>query len=575
MHITKTKKSILNALPAPVIIVNSRFRARFMNKSSHDLLGQDPDTHEIKEQYHRLLEEKGKKETRKTKNAAFNTGVLKKAFPLPLPGNGKTMVQALYVPFDDNAIMIMLRNIDKEMRLIDEFLYLRREVDAKNFLLESKRKYLDEFKNKLSLLMDNLPEGMAMIDKYFNLRECNTALINILPNPNAGKCYELFGYSSVCENCPAVNSEATQEYSLVGHNLGPKYFTETFVELPSPKGALLLFKDSTRQVVLIEQIRRQKETIQQQKDVFSGLVDLMQSMQKMEDTEEISEQFLKILSGRMGTQFAVLLLENQKRRDIWFKSARGVEKSVLEKIAKSYLELDRRSRDQVVLPENALPRANKEIVQTPILGYEKKQLGLLVLVADMDDEKRQILQLYTEPFGAYLDNRLLYLRLEELANTDGLTGVFNRAYMESVFSEEEKKHEKYNIPFSIIMADVNGLKRANDLYGHDAGDALIKETAGALLQICRDTDIVARIGGDEFCIIMPGKTQGNALPLMERIKRHCAEKKVRLSGGNYMPVSISLGASGSDRVPTDQMLKEADRAMYLDKQKYYRGHGKE
>ncbi len=152
-------------------------------------------------------------------------------------------------------------------------------------------------------------------------------------------------------------------------------------------------------------------------------------------------------------------------------------------------------------------------------------------------------------------------RHEELlrytATHDPLTGLFNRAYFEA---ERDRLIRGRTTPVSVLMADLDGLKLVNDQHGHQAGDSVLRQAAQLLLAACRASDVVARIGGDEFYILLPGVDAPGVASVMERIRRLMAAPQ----GGRA--VALSLGcATCDDPSLLDQALDQADRNMYADK----------
>lgn len=151
-------------------------------------------------------------------------------------------------------------------------------------------------------------------------------------------------------------------------------------------------------------------------------------------------------------------------------------------------------------------------------------------------------------------------RLKYQSTHDAATDLYNRAYFDA---ELEKLIQGSRFPVSVIVADLDGLKRINDSQGHEAGDRLIKGAAEILQMAFRGGDIVARTGGDEFVMLLPDMDRKGALASIERI-RGCQQA---YNSGNEGPlVSISLGtATAANGVEIPLALKEADERMYADK----------
>ena len=151
--------------------------------------------------------------------------------------------------------------------------------------------------------------------------------------------------------------------------------------------------------------------------------------------------------------------------------------------------------------------------------------------------------------------------LKYLSSHDVMTGLYNRNF----FEEEMDRYEKgRQYPISVIEVDIDGLKRINDQFGHSSGDDYIKRVAEILKETFRADDIIARIGGDEFAILLPNVDKSIANQLVNRVKKNLIKQNAILQG---FPLRFSLGVASAE---TDDILsavlKRADREMYSNKQ---------
>jgi diguanylate cyclase (GGDEF)-like protein/PAS domain S-box-containing protein len=147
-------------------------------------------------------------------------------------------------------------------------------------------------------------------------------------------------------------------------------------------------------------------------------------------------------------------------------------------------------------------------------------------------------------------------RINYMTYHDNLTGLYNRTF----FEEELKRLDREeNFPLAIIFGDLNGLKLTNDVFGHTAGDELLKKSAEALKKACRKDDVIARVGGDEFTIILPRTTPEIAEKICGRIREEFSKVRV-----NAIKASIAVGYAVKDAPgePAEETVKDAEEAMY-------------
>jgi diguanylate cyclase (GGDEF)-like protein/PAS domain S-box-containing protein len=151
-------------------------------------------------------------------------------------------------------------------------------------------------------------------------------------------------------------------------------------------------------------------------------------------------------------------------------------------------------------------------------------------------------------------------RLKYLSTHDILTGLFNRAYFEAELDRHEKNRSG---PLSLMVIDIDGLKAVNDQFGHSAGDELLRRTAAVFRTVFRVEDVVARIGGDEFAVILPWTNAEQAQVVLQRIRSELARQNL---DALISPLHLSLGvATASDQIDLRRTFKQADESMYKEK----------
>lgn len=166
----------------------------------------------------------------------------------------------------------------------------------------------------------------------------------------------------------------------------------------------------------------------------------------------------------------------------------------------------------------------------------------------------------------------LYARIAGLANTDYLTGLFNRRSFNDQSGYLQQQARRRALPASVLMIDIDNFKRYNDAFGHPAGDRCLRAVADVLrAAVPRAADTVARFGGEEFVVLLSGAPETAGVRVGERIRRAVEEAQLPQAPGTGKPfVTVSIGVAGSDNLgDTDvpQLLSDADRALYRAKKR--------
>ena len=153
--------------------------------------------------------------------------------------------------------------------------------------------------------------------------------------------------------------------------------------------------------------------------------------------------------------------------------------------------------------------------------------------------------------------------LVKLATRDSLTGLANRGYFTEQANIELQRAERYNDPVSVVMVDIDHFKKVNDTYGHDVGDLALRHVSDTLLRSVRKIDIVGRLGGEEFALILPRAALQPATEMCERMRQAVSGKQVPHPSTPFkVTASMGVASRSADREDLDQLLKYADNALY-------------
>jgi diguanylate cyclase (GGDEF)-like protein len=196
------------------------------------------------------------------------------------------------------------------------------------------------------------------------------------------------------------------------------------------------------------------------------------------------------------------------------------------------------------------------------LKIDNEPIGYLVLngTKDKDKDKCHIL---VQQFLLGLKRAYLYQKIQELAITDSLTGVFARRYSLERLNEELERSKKFKYNFSFLMIDIDHFKEFNDQYGHLVGDAILREVSKVIKDNVRQIDLVGRYGGEEFLAILPEADKEQAKFAAERIRQAVASQQIKVYDEN-LKVTISIGISTfpQDSQGALTLIEKADLALY-------------
>ncbi len=214
---------------------------------------------------------------------------------------------------------------------------------------------------------------------------------------------------------------------------------------------------------------------------------------------------------------------------------------------------DKRLDQRVAEADRAAEQALMELLTRKEAQWERERLATL-------EEKNAALA------AALVDQERLRQELERMSSTDPLTGLANRRELDRYLGLAVPQARRSWRPLSVLILDVDHFKQVNDRYGHAAGDAVLVELAGRLSTRMRSTDLVARWGGEEFCIILPDTELGGACTVAE-VLRGLVEATPFSAANERLAVTISIGVASLEPARCDprSLLKAADEALYAAK----------
>ena len=223
--------------------------------------------------------------------------------------------------------------------------------------------------------------------------------------------------------------------------------------------------------------------------------------------------------------------------------------------------------------QNAPKEWHGAIIGLP-LKYGGKVLGVMNISwptpRQFDQQELHAMELLADQAAIAVENARLHTIVQNEALTDPLTGLPNRRALDLRLAEEIRRSARYGHNFSVLMVDLDDFKRINDTHGHMVGDAALRAIAHCLHRSVRDTDFMARIGGDEFVFILPETKTGDEGLIAQKLREAAKACQLSLSGENSENVTLSIGAAlfPQDSTEPAGLIAKADQALYEEKKKH-------
>jgi diguanylate cyclase (GGDEF)-like protein len=232
-----------------------------------------------------------------------------------------------------------------------------------------------------------------------------------------------------------------------------------------------------------------------------------------------------------------------------------------EEFVSADLRQDTRMQDPFVGAVMAFPLSCRGRRVGAIIGLDRQPSARVPRLAPSTLRQVRVL---LEPAAVALDNAIILKRAEALSVTDDLTHLYNSRYLNLVLRRETKRASRNGRPLSLLFIDLDGFKSVNDTHGHLFGSRALVEAAAVIRGSARETDVVARFGGDEFALVLPDTGGEGAFAVGERIRERVAAHKF-LAGDSldiHLTVSVGVATLPDVAASADELMQAADKAMY-------------
>lgn len=328
---------------------------------------------------------------------------------------------------------------------------------------------------------------------------------------------------------------------------------------------------------------RELESLRTLKDNMQEIFEAATLLEAGEDPMLVARSACEVMTERLGFDRAALFLFCPRMSDLECYGSSNFEhlndgihleiSSRRSLIAESFLEAS--VRWLPIVPNDPTGVADIEGakwfhgVVLPLLN-EGRAVGVLygdhrVNHVQVTPSRLVNLQLFANTVAGRVENAQLLRQVAKLADQDGLTQLSNRRAFDTMLRREVARAQRTHTPLSLLMIDVDKFKELNDGHGHLAGDEVLIATAQVLLRCVRETDFVARYGGDEFIVLMPNSDSATAQRVMNRIVEAVAEAGAQLNRDRWH-YHLSIGMRSTAPEETELLLQRADAALYEQKE---------
>lgn len=335
------------------------------------------------------------------------------------------------------------------------------------------------------------------------------------------------------------------------------------------------------QAQLEERVRQATQALERRVEELLALNDIASVITSTIDLKEMLSLIVQRVNRVIGGEATSLLLDRE-RGDLVFHVVSGGEGDEVRpfqlKLGEGIAGWVAQKGKPLLVPDvsqcphhyrgvdQATGFVTRSVLCAPLIVKEEV-IGVIEVINKVEGEfTENDLRLLTSAAllsAEAIENARLFQRAQDLAITDGLTGLYNHRHFHQLLEAEMKRAKRYRRFVALVMLDLDRFKEVNDAYGHQTGDRVLESLAEILRHQARDTDHVARYGGEEFAIILPEASEKEAAAMAERI-RQAVENHEFTVNPHRIKLTVSLGVASSfaEEETKDDLIRKADHALY-------------
>jgi len=396
--------------------------------------------------------------------------------------------------------------------------------------MQQKQHKMDISQKQYYELFENAPVGIICCDREGKIIYINQKTLEILGSNSMEETKKInlatfpllvkYGFSAKLMDCMENNHSGMYEMDYVSI-WGKKLWLRLHIKPLETKGAVtgaqIIIDDLTEQMQLKIEIKNQEERLR-----------LM----------------LK------GTPSPALLLT----KDFFILDRNKAAEQLFGEKAEDFVKTSTSGNEKILLS------ADKTANRADSINWES-EYGRKIWSISWISLGEDIYLLYAVDITKYKE---IEEKLIEISNTDTLTGLKNRHFFDELVKTEIERSNRYNTPLSLIMMDLDRFKRINDTYGHPTGDEVLKKTAATIQSMLRESDVAARVGGEEFMILLPRTDIKKACEIAEKMRK-MIENKIHPVAGK-VTASFGVAEKGADE-SADSIFRYVDEALYQAKER--------